>query len=121
MNNHFFTLCDSTGNKVDTYNCCIRVCTSQSKEPKLCYPMCAQVFPMIKDKCAFESNCWKDGMYNPECIESKQQQIKNCCLRECKSYDYTKLPEKLDCDAYCSDYSLLPPQITYMNSYFSNQ
>jgi hypothetical protein len=116
MNNHFFTLCESSDNsdsgKAETYNCCIRTCTSGSSDPKLCYPMCAQIFPLIKDQCAFESNCWKDGVYNPQCLTSNKQQIQKCCIRECKSYRYTRFPEHLDCDAYCSDYSIIPERRT---------
>lgn len=108
MFNNFFTLCESSDNKVETYNCCIKTCTTNSSNPSMCYPMCAQVFPMIKDQCAFKFDCWKDGHYNPYCMKINEKGIKECCLRDCEQYSYSLYPETLDCESYCSDYTIKP-------------
>lgn len=108
MFNNFFTLCENSDNKVETYNCCIQTCTKYSTNKSMCYPMCAQVFPMIKDRCAFNADCWKNGRYDPFCMEINKTEIKECCKRECKNYSYTLYPDVLDCDLYCSDYTVDP-------------
>lgn len=108
MMNDFFALCrDSTKSLNDTYQCCLDTCTSKSAFPSTCYSMCAQLFPVIKDRCALENECWRDGFYNKKCIEAKAPQIKECCMQQCQTrrrnpYSFTVL----DCDRYCSDYSL---------------
>lgn len=108
MDNNFFTLCQKTTiNLADTYNCCIETCTQNNPNPHGCYAMCAQVFPNIKDRCALKNECWRDGFYNKKCLEAKETEIKQCCLNACKEtrknpYSYTVL----DCERYCSDYSL---------------
>jgi hypothetical protein len=108
MPNDFFSLCRRGNvNKVDTYNCCIETCTSNSTQPYACYSMCAQLFPIIKDRCALENECWRDGFYNKKCLEAKAPQIQKCCVDRCNAsqanlYSYTKL----DCERYCSEYML---------------
>ena len=109
MNNSFFTLCGPySTNKNDLYNCCINSCKSQSTAPHMCFATCAQVFPMIKDRCAFEQECWRDGFFNKKCIEAKSKEIQECCVEKCQSN--TRLnrftPNVLDCDRYCSEYQL---------------
>jgi len=107
MNNNFFTLCESSDNKVETYNCCLNTCLQSSTEPKLCYPMCAQIFPIIKEKCAFEFNCWNEGKYDNFCLKQNSKNIQDCCIDKCKKLSFNKYPDFIDCDVYCSDYSLL--------------
>jgi hypothetical protein len=109
MNNHFFSVCETTPNATqnEKYHCCIRTCTSQSQQPNVCYPMCAQVFPLIKDFCAFKENCWNNGFYDPKCIRSRQREIHQCCLNECGQYKYNSYSsDQMDCDQYCSEYVL---------------
>lgn len=107
--NDFFSLCrPQDGESLnDAYKCCIDTCTRNSPQPYGCYSMCAQMFAVIKDQCAFEHECWRDGFYNKKCLEAKAPEIKACCIKRCQEYrtnpySYTVM----DCDRYCSDYSL---------------
>jgi len=108
MNNDFFSLCRTPQSSLtDTYQCCLQTCTAHSDQSHACYSMCAQLFPVIKDRCALEHECWRDGFYNKKCLEAKAPEIKACCLKRCNEYrvnpySYTTL----DCDRYCSDYNL---------------
>jgi len=107
--NDFFSLCrPQQGESLnDAYKCCIDMCTRNSPHPYGCYSMCAQMFAVIKDGCAFENECWRDGFYNKKCLDAKSPEIKACCMKRCQEYrtnpySYTIM----DCDRYCSDYSL---------------
>ncbi len=111
MNNHFFSLCDTDAPQRksfnDMYSCCVGTCTARSAFPHLCYSMCAQVFPMMKERCAFEEQCWRDGFYNKKCLEAKAEKIHQCCVNRCE--DYQRNPQaydRMDCQRYCSDYTL---------------
>jgi len=109
--NQFFTLCAPNGitpeNRNETYACCLNTCTTQSSAPHLCYSMCAQVFPMMKDRCAFEAECWRDGFYNKKCLDANADRIHQCCVKRCQDFPSTPYPyDRLDCERYCSDYNL---------------
>lgn len=107
--NHFFTLCRPSfdANLADTYKCCLETCTAQSEQPHVCYSMCAQMFPNIKDRCAFEHECWRDGFYNIKCLQAKSKEIKECCVDKCQQYRQNPFSYTLlDCNRYCSDYEL---------------
>lgn len=86
----------------------MQTCQSQSKAPHICFSMCAQVFPMIKDRCAFEQECWRDGYYNKKCLEAKAPEIQKCCVEKCQTNTrlnkYTE--NTLDCERYCSEYRI---------------
>lgn len=101
MFNNFFTLSETSDEKMDTYDNCIRICTKSSKEPKMCYPMCAQIFPIIKEKCAFEQGCWKDGVYDSYCLKMNKQNLLECCHLQCSN-----TREISNCDLYCSEYDV---------------
>jgi len=107
MNNNFFTLCSrNSTNKNDVYQCCLQTCQTHSKAPHMCFSMCAQIFPLIKDRCAFEQDCWRDGFFNKKCLDAKAGIIRECCMERCQNTSRRKTytPEELNCDQYCSQY-----------------
>jgi hypothetical protein len=109
MNNSFFTLCSQqSDNKNDIYQCCLQTCQAHSKAPHMCFSMCAQIFPLIKDRCAFEQECWRDGFYNKKCLEAKAPIIRDCCMERCQRSSRRRrfTNDELDCDRYCSDYNI---------------
>jgi len=65
---------------------------------------------MIKDRCAFEQECWRDGYYNKACLEAKKKDIQNCCVERCERQKrvnpYVDTTDLYDCTKYCSDYTL---------------
>ncbi len=115
MNNTFFTSCQNPkhtnqlyNEKTDVYTCCVNSCRDSSERPHMCYATCAQLFPVIKDRCAFEQECWRDGFFNKVCLEAKASIIQECCKERCersaRARQYTT--EQLDCDQYCKQYNI---------------
>lgn len=110
MQNNFFSVCDM-GNKNDKnkiYECCVNTCTKYSSDPNICYTFCATAYPpIIKELCVFKENCWKEGLYDKECIEKNKSDIISCCLRDCNNFKTNRNSfESLDCDKYCSNYKI---------------
>ena len=86
MQNNFFSICESrypyqettalkNSSKIDTYSCCLNQCLKYSTEPPLCHSMCAQIFPSVKDRCAFKMKCWDEqiGKFNQNCLKTKKK------------------------------------------------
>jgi hypothetical protein len=112
--NSFFSICQKNpgtqkeSTKTEIYKCCLQTCLRHSSEADVCYPMCAQIFPGIKDQCALEEKCWNDnnGEFRKECVKSRYDSIRSCCLKKCerKHNRFTKL--EFDCESYCATYQL---------------
>lgn len=94
------------------YDCCREQC----KGSPVCRALCSSVYPgTIVEDCALDAGCVESGYYRRECVDAKESQIHQCCLRKCRSGQLTSLPEIerirlegqwLDCDDYCSNYKL---------------
>lgn len=109
MNNTFYTACDKTnsGNKTSTYNCCINTCLINSQKQELCFPLCSQIFPIVKNRCAFKYNCWVDGTFDNSCINQNRKQIYQCCMEDCGKYKNNKDSYyNFDCKKYCNEFNV---------------
>ena len=112
--NTFFSICQNNqetqkeSTKVEVYNCCIDTCTKNSATPDICYSMCAQIFPGIKDQCALEHKCWNDknGEFQKDCLRTQREPIQQCCKKKCEFKHNRFSKFDFDCTTYCAQYQL---------------